>query len=81
MMQKKFLWQVQEYQPSGAGGTSSPPATPHCLQNSKWPTGGPKMAERVLMESDQGPLVLKPRAQTQGTEALRQGPKTQGPDS
>ena len=34
-----------QYQPSGDGGTRSPPATPHSLQhhhrllNSKWPTG------------------------------------------
>jgi len=30
-----------EYQPSGAGGTRSPPATPHCMPV------GPKMADRV----------------------------------
>merc|ERR1711942_374612 len=35
------------YQPSGAGGTRSPPATPYRLQNPKWPPGGPKMADRV----------------------------------
>ena len=29
----------QEYQPSGAGGTRSPPAMPHRLQNPKWPLG------------------------------------------
>ena len=28
------------YQPSGAGGTSSPPATPHLFKNPKWPTLG-----------------------------------------
>ena len=33
-----------KYQPSG---TRSPPATPHRLQNPKWPPGGPKMAEGV----------------------------------
>ena len=27
------------YQPSGAGGTRSPPATPNCPLNPKWPTG------------------------------------------
>ena len=31
-----------EYQPSGEGGTGSPSATPHHLQNPKWPPGGPK---------------------------------------
>ena len=36
-----------EYQPSGEGGTRSPPATPHRLQNPKWPPGGPKMADGV----------------------------------
>ena len=36
-----------KYQPSGAGGTRSPPATPHRLQNPKWPPGGPKMADGV----------------------------------
>ena len=36
-----------EYQPSGAGGTRSPPATPHRLQNPKWPPVGPKMADGV----------------------------------
>ena len=34
-----------EYQPSGAGGTRSLPATPHCLKNPKWPLGGPEMAD------------------------------------
>ena len=29
----------------GEGGARSPPATPHRLQNPKWPPGGPKMAE------------------------------------
>ena len=37
----------EKYQPSGAGGTRSPPATPHRLQNPKWPPGGPKMADGV----------------------------------
>ena len=36
-----------KYQPSGEGGARSPPATPHRLQNPKWPPGGPKMAEGV----------------------------------
>ena len=36
-----------KYQPSGEGGTRSPPATPHRLQNPKWPPGGPKMADGV----------------------------------
>ena len=30
-----------------APGTHSPPAMPHCLQNPKWPLGGPKMADRI----------------------------------
>ena len=34
-----------EYQASGEGGARLPPATPHRLQNPKWPPGGPKMAE------------------------------------
>ena len=40
---KKWL----QYQPSGEGGARSPPATPHRLQNPKWPPGGPKMADGV----------------------------------
>ena len=36
-----------KYQPSGEGGARSPPATPHRLQNPKWPPGGPKMAGGV----------------------------------
>ena len=36
-----------KYQPSGAGGTRSPPATPHRLQNPKWLPVGPKMADGV----------------------------------
>ena len=36
-----------KYQPSGERGTRSPPATPHRLQNPKWPPGGPKMADGV----------------------------------
>ena len=39
---------MKEYQPSSSGGTRSPPATPHCLQNPKWPPGGPKMTNGVL---------------------------------
>ena len=35
-----------QYQPSGEGGTRSPPALPHRLQNQKLP-GDPKMANRV----------------------------------
>ena len=38
---------LEKYQPSGAGGTRSPPATPHRPQNPKWPPGGPKMADVV----------------------------------
>ena len=36
-----------QFQPSGAGGTRSPPATLHRLQNPKWPPVGPKMADGV----------------------------------
>ena len=36
-----------KYQPSGEGGARSPPATPHRLQNPKWPPGGPKMVDGV----------------------------------
>ena len=36
-----------QYQPSGAGGTRPPPATPHCLQNPKLPPVGPNMVEVV----------------------------------
>ena len=36
-----------KYQPSGARGTRSPPATPHSLHNPKRPLGGPKMAVEV----------------------------------
>ena len=36
-----------KYQPSGEGGAPYPPATPHRLQNPKWPPGGPKMADGV----------------------------------
>ena len=39
-----------EYQPSGEGGNRSPTATPHRLQDPKWPPGGPKMAEGVWKE-------------------------------
>ena len=42
---KAYIGNFLQYQPSnGAGGTSSPPATPHRLQNPIWPLGGPKMA-------------------------------------
>ena len=36
-------WFLHEYQPSGAGCTCSPSATPHHLQNPKWPPVGPKI--------------------------------------
>ena len=36
-----------EYQPSGAVGTRSPPATLYRLQNPKWPPVGPKIADGV----------------------------------
>ena len=36
-----------KYQPSREGGTRSPPAMPHCLQNPKWPPGGTIMADGV----------------------------------
>ena len=38
----------EKYQPCGAGGTRSLPATPHRLQNPKWPEGGPKMEDMAL---------------------------------
>ena len=41
-----MIWNMK-YQPSGAGGTRSPPAMPHCLQNPKWPSVGLKMADGV----------------------------------
>ena len=34
-----------KYQPSGAGGTRSPPATPHHLLHQKWSPEGPKIAD------------------------------------
>ena len=36
-----------KYEPIDAEGTHSLPATPHHLQNPKWLTGGPKMADGV----------------------------------
>ena len=36
-----------KYQPSGKGGTCSPPATPHRLQNPIWPPGGPITADGI----------------------------------
>ena len=41
-----------KYQPSGAGGTRSPPATPHRLQNPKRPPGGPKIADGVWKDGN-----------------------------
>ena len=38
---------LSKYQPSGTGGTRSPPTMPHLLQNPKWPLGGPKRANGV----------------------------------
>ena len=35
-------------QPSGNGGTRSPPATPHHVIHQKWPPEGPKMAGRLF---------------------------------
>ena len=40
-LKESFNKNKHKYQPSGAGGTRSPPATPHRLP------GGPKMAEGV----------------------------------
>ena len=38
--------------PSGEGGTRSPPATQHRLQNPKWPTGSGKVStSRFLLEA------------------------------
>ena len=46
-----FLRKIFKYQPSGAGGTRLPPATPHRLQHRtacqwapKWPTGSGKVS-------------------------------------
>ena len=41
MVQKAIKKEV-DYQPCGAGSTHPPPATPHRLQNQKWPLAGPK---------------------------------------
>ena len=38
----------KKYQPSGEGGTHSPPAMLHHLKKPKWLPGGPKMADGVL---------------------------------
>ena len=46
-----------KYQPSGAGGTRSPPATPHRLQNPKWPPGGPEMADGVWKEKKEKKII------------------------
>ena len=40
----------EEYQPSGAGGTRSPPATPNCPLNPKWPTGSGKRLNLRLFD-------------------------------
>ena len=56
LMKRTAPWQIGtlkyfeieiKYQPSGAGGTRSPPATAHRLQNPKWPLGSPEMADGV----------------------------------
>ena len=44
---KKWSKTSGKYQPSSEGGTHSPPATPHRLQNPIWPSVGPKMADVV----------------------------------
>ena len=56
----RFLWNFDErkikYQPSGEGGTRSPPATPHTLQHhhrlltSKWPTGSGNKSNPCLLD-------------------------------
>ena len=46
-IQKKIDKYLIQYQPSGEGGTRSPPATPHRMQNPKWPPGGPKITKGV----------------------------------
>ena len=43
------LLEVREYHPSGGRDTCSLPATPHCLQNPKWPIGYPKIVDGVLI--------------------------------
>ena len=42
-----LLMNWEKYHPRGAGGTHSPPAMPHQLQNPKELQGGPKMADGV----------------------------------
>jgi len=42
LIESHLLTVSYEYDPGGARGTRSPPATPHCLQNPKWVPGGPK---------------------------------------
>ena len=44
--------EYREYQPSGEGGARLPPATPHRLQNPKWPPGAPKMAGGIWKNED-----------------------------
>ena len=44
---KKNREKRKEYQPSGAGGNRSPPATPHRLQKSRMAARGPKMADGI----------------------------------
>ena len=44
---KKIDVSKDKYQPSGDWGTQSAPATPHHLQNPKWPLGGPKIDNGV----------------------------------
>ena len=45
MHNRVILRVLEEYQPSGEGGTRSPPATPHRLQNPKCLPADPKMAD------------------------------------
>ena len=39
IVQGRHQYLESKYQPSGEGGTHSPTATPHRLQNKKWPPG------------------------------------------
>ena len=53
-------WSLKAYQPSGAAGTRSPPAMPYRLQNPKWPSGGPKIANRVWKGVEPYVIALRP---------------------
>ena len=43
---QNYLKKFTKYQPSDTWGNAAPIASPHCLQNQKWPLGTPKMSDR-----------------------------------